>query len=408
MTRTRIASPPWLARLPTSIAFFDVETTGFYESDRIVTFAGIGLNTARLATDEVEFDYMYLIFNPGKESHPRAEEVHGYAGDLLRWQQPFSEFADEVSNFLSSYDLLVAHNAAFDARFVDREMVLVGLQPISRPVYCTKQAYQARSFRDSASLDAICRKMNLSRASEVHGALEDAWLAMRVYLWLNDCPIEVEFPDTMPRQPTNLLEEGPSFERTARRVPRREIRFHEPIERTRPPAQPPKRKFVPTEPISPDIGIRREGPAKPAEEISISQPATQTSPVVPPLDARAPQPKGKAGQTIEQAEVPRFMIWVFVTTFCRFAVWLLSPCIWLFTLYLAYLTSFPAVLAALVLPFIAQLYWIFVLWNATGTLLNLFTLLCFVWVALTLVGIFARMKASVARMERSAIRISGP
>jgi hypothetical protein len=39
-----IGSLKWLARLPPSIGFFDVETTGFYESDRIVTFAGIGLN----------------------------------------------------------------------------------------------------------------------------------------------------------------------------------------------------------------------------------------------------------------------------------------------------------------------------------------------------------------------------
>jgi hypothetical protein len=103
---------------------------------------------------------------------------------------------------------------------------------------------------------------------------------------------------------------------------------------------------------------------------------------------------GTAARTMEQVEVRRFMIWASVTTFCRFAVWLLSPCIWLFTLYLAYLTSFPAVLVALLLPFIAQLYWIWVLWTVTGTLLNLFTVLCFAWVALAVIGIFAQMRAA--------------
>jgi DNA polymerase-3 subunit epsilon len=297
MTRRRIASPKWLARLPPSIVFFDVETTGFYESDRIVTFAGIALKTATLATDEVEVEYSYLIFNPDKKSHPKAAEVHGYADRRLKHQEPFSVYAGEVSSFLSSHDLLVAHNASFDVGFVNREMVLAGLHPISRPVYCTKQEYQARGFGDSASLDSICKKINLARAGELHGALEDAWLAMRVYLWLNDCPLEVEFPAAMPRQPTNLIEERQSLERTARRSPQKEIRLPEPIKRDHQPAPPPKRKSVPTKPLSPHIEIGRQEPAKPAEEIRVSQPATPISPVVPPLIARAPQasPKSEHG-----------------------------------------------------------------------------------------------------------------
>lgn len=57
---------------------------------------------------------------------------------------------------------------------------------------------------------------------------------------------------------------------------------------------------------------------------------------------------------MEKAEVRRFMICASITTFCKFAVWLLSPVIYFFTLYLAYLTSFPSLLAALFFPFIAQ------------------------------------------------------
>jgi hypothetical protein len=62
--------------------------------------------------------------------------------------------------------------------------------------------------------------------------------------------------------------------------------------------------------------------------------------------------------------------------------------------YFAYLTSFPALLAALFLPFIAQLYWIWALWNTTGTLVNLFTILCFAWVGLTIIGSLTHMKAA--------------
>jgi hypothetical protein len=88
------------------------------------------------------------------------------------------------------------------------------------------------------------------------------------------------------------------------------------------------------------------------------------------------------------------MIWATLTTVCQFAVWLLSIGIYFLTLYLAYLSSFPALLGALFFPVVAQLYWIWVLWDATGTIFNFFTLLCFALVAFALIGIFARMKAA--------------
>jgi hypothetical protein len=91
----------------------------------------------------------------------------------------------------------------------------------------------------------------------------------------------------------------------------------------------------------------------------------------------------------------RNMILATITMLCEFAVWALTPCIWLFTVYLAYLTSFRALLAALFLPFLAQLYWIWVLWIETGTILNVFTFLCFAWVAVAMVGIVTRMKLEI-------------
>jgi hypothetical protein len=91
----------------------------------------------------------------------------------------------------------------------------------------------------------------------------------------------------------------------------------------------------------------------------------------------------------------RTMILAIITMLCGFGLWVLSPFIWLFTIYLAYLTSFRALLAALFLPFFAQLYWIWAIWNETGTVLNVFTLLCFAWAALALTGTIARIKVEM-------------
>jgi hypothetical protein len=71
-----------------------------------------------------------------------------------------------------------------------------------------------------------------------------------------------------------------------------------------------------------------------------------------------------------------------IAVLCVIGLWLLRIGIYLFTLYLAYLTSFPSLLLTLFFPFFAQLYWIWALWSATGVFLNLLTLLCLGWIVL--------------------------
>ena len=209
--------PRWLKRLPASIVFCDVETTGLRGTDRIVTFAGIGLRTGALARREFDLAYSHLVFDPGQKSQPKAEHVHGYSDWLLRFQDPFSVYAEEIWRFISRYDLIVAHHAAFDVPFINREMALAGLPALALPTYCTMEAYRAQHQGGSASLTAICERLHLAREGKLHGALEDAWLAMQVYLWLQGCPLRAPLPDAMPRVPANLREAPPTLARTPRR-----------------------------------------------------------------------------------------------------------------------------------------------------------------------------------------------
>ena len=78
-----------------------------------------------------------------------------------------SQHAADVWRFLSSYELLVAHNAAFDLSFINREMRLSGLPALTRPVYCTMKEYRALNLGGSASLSAICRQIKLARSGLV-------------------------------------------------------------------------------------------------------------------------------------------------------------------------------------------------------------------------------------------------
>jgi DNA polymerase-3 subunit epsilon len=182
-----------MSSLPTTIVAVDVETTGLSSSDRIVTLGAWRVRPAELSNGEFAAECLHLIVDPGKKSHPRAEQVHGYPDWALRHQQPFAEHANLVRDFLSSGDVVVAHNANFDFTFIDREYFNLG-QKIEIPCYCTMSGYRQSVSAGRASLNAVCNQIGLQRIGQKHGALEDAWLALMVYLWLNHAPPDFILP----------------------------------------------------------------------------------------------------------------------------------------------------------------------------------------------------------------------
>ena len=194
----------WPSHLPASVAFCDVETTGLRRDDRIVSFGGIGMISRDLAKGPPDLEYVYLVFNPGNGNDRVAEQIHGFSDSALRLQDPFAVHAADVRCFLTSYELLVAHNAAFDLTFINREMRSSGLPALTRPVYCTMKGYRALKLGGSASLSAVCRRIKLARAGNLHDAIEDAWLAMQIYLWLHGCPLQRRLRSSLPRTPSNL------------------------------------------------------------------------------------------------------------------------------------------------------------------------------------------------------------
>ena len=192
------------SHLPASVAFCDVETTGLGNQDRIVSFGGIGMTSRNLTKGQPDLEYVYLVFNPGRASGGVAEQIHGFSASILYLQDPFEVHADNVRCFLTSHELLVAHNAAFDLRFINREMRLSGLPALTSPVFCTMKGYRALGLGGSASLSAVCRHIKLARAGDLHDAIEDAWLAMQIYLWLKGRPLQRRLRRSLPRAPSNL------------------------------------------------------------------------------------------------------------------------------------------------------------------------------------------------------------
>jgi DNA polymerase III subunit epsilon len=184
----------WRGGVPSSVVFVDVETTGLTDRDRVVSLGAVWLSTASISNGPFPVSYVHLIFNPEKKCHPAAERVHGYPDGLLCQQETFSTRAGFLRQYLNCAELIVAHNANFDISFINRELQYAGENALNRPIYCTMEGCRERQL-PSAALEKVCEKIGIWRATRRHGALEDSWLAMMVYLWLQDRPCVRPFSD---------------------------------------------------------------------------------------------------------------------------------------------------------------------------------------------------------------------
>ncbi|WP_437871521.1 3'-5' exonuclease [Methylorubrum extorquens] len=211
------------AQLPSFVTFVDVETTGLSAWDRVITLGAIRLTTADLAQGQIDIDVMHLAFDPRRDCSPEAFAVHGYDNWSLRHQELFAARAEEVWKFVHRAPVIVGHNIEFDARFLEREFRKAGCPPISRQLSCTMEAYRLAGYGGSASLDAACRRAGIARSGARHGALEDAWLSMLIFLWLHGHEVQAPMPEGFTARPRNWIEPPP---RPEGELPRRTRKVH--------------------------------------------------------------------------------------------------------------------------------------------------------------------------------------
>lgn len=165
----------FVRRLPPVVVAIDVETTGLSHADRIVSFAAVQLQASDVARDAITTDFLHFACAPGRPCHPMARRVHGLTDAFLASHRPFEARAQEVARMLSGANLIIAHNAAFDMRFVMGEVRAAGLAIRWPPAHCTQQEH-------GGTLDAACGLLGLRRQGARHGAAEDAWLALMLFL----------------------------------------------------------------------------------------------------------------------------------------------------------------------------------------------------------------------------------
>ncbi|KAA0968250.1 DNA polymerase III subunit epsilon [Aureimonas fodinaquatilis] len=161
---------------------FDTETTGLdFAADRVIEIGGIELLNHIPSGRE----FHCFIRPASRKVDPGAYDIHGISDDFLK-DKPL--FADVVEQFLEFFDgaMLIAHNAAFDIRFLNAELDRLGRPPIEQSRVIDTLPMARRKFPMApATLDALCSRFQIDTSKrDKHGALVDSELLAQVYIEL--------------------------------------------------------------------------------------------------------------------------------------------------------------------------------------------------------------------------------
>lgn len=160
----------------------DTETTGLDTNlgHRIIEVAAVEMVNRRLTGN-----HFHQYLNPEREIDPGAQAVHGISLEFLQDKPFFKDVARDFIDFVSGAELVI-HNAPFDIGFLNAELKLIGLEPVTH--YCTSVVDTLKMAKDlhpgqKNNLDALCRRYFVDNSSRtLHGALLDTELLAEVYL----------------------------------------------------------------------------------------------------------------------------------------------------------------------------------------------------------------------------------
>lgn len=160
-----------------SVVVLDFETTGLSpdRGDRAIEIGALLIRDNRIV------DRFQSLMNPGMRISGFIENYTGITNKMLAQAPPVAEVMARFAAFIDGHHL-VAHNASFDARFLDGELRRINLQ--RGQDFACSLLLSRRIYPDalSHSLEALVRYKNLKTNGVHHRALADA--EMTAHLWL--------------------------------------------------------------------------------------------------------------------------------------------------------------------------------------------------------------------------------
>jgi DNA polymerase-3 subunit epsilon len=163
-----------------SLAFtvFDTETTGLQpsEGDEIIQIGAVRIVNGRLLRHE----NIDQIIDPQRRLRPEGIPIHGITEEMVRGQPILATILPQFHAFCTG-TVLVAHNAAFDMRFLQLKEEKLGIR-FNHPVLDTLLLSAViHPNQESHKLEAIAERLGITIIGR-HTALGDAIVTAEVFL----------------------------------------------------------------------------------------------------------------------------------------------------------------------------------------------------------------------------------
>ena len=150
---------------------FDVETTGFNKTDRIVEIGFVTFKNGQLLEE------WSTLLNPQRDVGK--SNIHGITASMVSAAPLFEEVVNDIFRIINGR-VLVAHQFSFDARMLAQELNRLDVEGDLGKGFCTLIASRNLLPGTGDSLAATCEALGVS-SIDAHSALGDARMTMQIF-----------------------------------------------------------------------------------------------------------------------------------------------------------------------------------------------------------------------------------